>query len=184
MLGQRSRNRALPGGCRVNDQTVSGVPWSNVITAATALGVVGLTGLYNDRARRIDQRRTAYASLVQAAGDLLDHHRKSPPDDETAGREFNHRIGDLLGELHRAVAVVELAGSAKAAGRAKLVYEKAQGKVSARWTPDDDRGSWIMTLFGAGDVAFEKEIEAFTDAVRPELNRRWPSGFSALPRRP
>lgn len=46
-----------------------------VAAVTAALGTVALTGRYDDRINRMDQRRADYAKLVQAAGDILDHHR-------------------------------------------------------------------------------------------------------------
>jgi hypothetical protein len=169
---------------------VNGFPWSNVVTAVAtiiaALGAVALTGRYNDRINRRDQRRADYAKLVQAAGDILDHHRQvlgtelSALDDPTVA-ELNRRTDTLLGELHRAAAVVEMAGSGTARSHAERIYQMAQGAVAAHW--DRDQGRLESTVIrGAGDMAFEKEIGAFIDAMRHEIMpRRWHPFLPAPP---
>jgi len=169
---------------------VSSVPWSNVITAVAtvtaALGAVALTGRYNDTINRRDQRRADYAKLVQAAGDILDHHRLvlrtelSALDDSTVA-ELNRRTDTLLGELHRAAAAVEMAGSRTARSHAKRIYEMAQGAVGTHW--GRGQGSLESTVIrGAGDLAFENEIGAFIDAMRHEIMpRRRPRFLPAPP---
>jgi phosphoserine phosphatase len=156
-----------------------------VATVTAALGAVALTGHYNDRTNRRDQRRADYAKLVQAAGDVLDHYRQvlrtelSTLDDPTVA-ELNRRTDALLGELHRAAAVVEMAGSRTAQSHAKRIYEMAQGAVAAH--RERGRGGLESTVIsGAGDLAFEKEIGAFIDAMRHEIMPRRRNPFLPAP---
>lgn len=61
---------------------MSAVPWSNVITGVAfvtaALGAVALTSSSNEKSKRRDQRRSDYARLIQAAGDVADYRRQHP----------------------------------------------------------------------------------------------------------
>jgi hypothetical protein len=169
---------------------VSAVPWSNVITAVSsvtaALGAVALTGRYNDRARRKEQRQADYARLVQAAWDLLDYHRqvvematRSTIDDARA-QEVKSRTAVLLGELHRAVAVAEMAGSRAAREGAKRLSQKSRQGVSNALV-NDGADNWFVFGMPEIGVEFEKEIQSFIDVARSEITPRPFSPFTQSP---
>lgn len=162
------------------------VLWSSIITGATALGAVFLTGRLGDRTARRALRRADYASLIEAAGAVLDNHqqmRDKPPAtiDDTQAAEFNRRTDALQGELRRAVAVVQMAGSSAARAAAARIHVAGRGQVASHLMADERGGipRWVMIVGGAGNITFEKEIDAFIDTVRPELvaRRGLPSVF-------
>lgn len=165
---------------------VTGFPWSQLITATATLSAVGLTGMFTSRGKRRDQRLAAYAQLIQAAGDVLETHRQNlpPPEPigEFSGADFNRRIDAALSEVRRAVAIVELTGSAHARKAAKGLQVAAQGQAGTRvtrYTDHTGKEGWAFDVQGAGDVFFEEQIDAFIELTRRELSRKRPANRPA-----
>lgn len=141
-----------------------------------ALGAVALTGRLGNKSKRLDQRRADCAAVVQAAGALLDNHRQvmrmeEDAVDSSVAFDYNRRADGLSTELRRAVAIVEITGSSGARTAARKILEAGAGQVSSHLVVDDaqSRSTWMWITKGPGDIAFERGVEAFIDAVRSEL---------------
>ena len=144
-------------------------------TLAGALGAVKLTGNRDDRNRRTDIQRIAYAELVAAAQAALDYHEGReamlPAQyDDRVRAESNKRTDELLSSLHQAIATVRMVGSERAKMHAKAIYDAAHGSVSSHLAISaEGETGWTYLATGAGPVYLQSAIDEFVEMASAEL---------------
>lgn len=168
---------------------MSTVVWTTLIaaaaTVAASLGAVWTKGHFDDRAdaRKAretslsevsDRRRNAYAELLADAREVLAWARFTQTVSDTTGRVGTSEPPKSAADLPGDAASAELLGSARAHPYVRAVDEKAMELLDFYWrtssSPEPDLvGSFDSAMATAKAFMLEEAINAFVDAVRPEL---------------
>jgi hypothetical protein len=169
-------------------KSASGFPWVTLVaatvSAAAALGGVGLAGHRDDRNHRGDVRREAYAELAAAALGVHDAFKQRwgmlqrKEVDLVMAMELNRQTDELAAALHRAIARVLIVAPASQLARiAGEINFGANGEVSGHMSPSsivDGRQTWrvVSTIPGA-DYFGQKVDEFVKEAGQDIASRRW-----------